>query len=408
MKNFNVLIDGYNLRLKNGSGIKYYTLSLAKILKNEVNLSFLFDFSLDEELLLINFIEKIKRGEFPTSLKKALMSFVHVLKSFKVDDNVFKEKEFEIYNSSMIYNKEALFRLVEGLSKYNQYITLNINNIDIFHSTYFLNLKIKKAKRITTIHDLIPFKLPETTLDNKKEFYNKVKFALKHSDKIITISEQSKKDILEYFDVNDNKIVNCYQSIYMSDINNIKLSVKNRFGLQEKGYFLFVGNIEPKKNIKRLINAFFSFDNPFPLVIVGRKAWLWEELLKGTEYLIKSKKLIILEYLNREELIALYKNAFAFIFPSLYEGFGLPPLEAMATETPVITSNISSLPEVCGDAAIYCDPYSVSSIREAIIKMIDLSEEERADLIKKGRKRVEFFNEEDYKNRILKVYESVL
>ena len=414
MRNYNVLIDGYNLRLKKGSGIKYYTISLIKALEDDLNIKLLFDFNLNGSdknkiLLKTGFIEKYYNEAY---VPKKLIEFRKILKryEFTFEDQFFQGGTEKYLNNKEIINIPYLYRFMEGLSYKNLTYSLNIKNIDIFHTTYMLNLKVKNSKKITTIHDIIPLKLPHTTLDNKKNFYNKVKKAIKDSDKIITISEYSKKDILETFDVSEEKVVNCYQSYYLPDyLINANLRV-DKFKLKKGDYFLFVGNIEPKKNVGRLIQAFLNLDRFCykKLVIVGRKAWLWEELLKGTKKAIKKKKIILLDYVTREDLIALYKNACAFVFPSLYEGFGLPPLEAMACKCPVITSNITSLPEVCKDAAIYCDPYSVISIQNAMGKILNLSEEERDLLINKGLERVEFFNENDYKNRLLKVYDSVL
>jgi len=412
MKNYRVLIDGYNLRLTKGSGIKNYTISLIESLKDEIDISLLFDYNLDKPYDIF-FTEKYYKGEQYNSkftklsilkdlIFKRKIKFVNKNETFKLD------YENNYLNNLEVLNIRNIFKEEELLSKFNYNIDIEEKDIDIFHSTYPLNIRVNSARRITTIHDLIPLKLPHTTLDNKKVFFNKIKNALKISDKIITISECSRTDILENFDIPEEKIVNCYQSYYLPDkfLKN-KLSIKS-LNLKPQKYFLFVGNIEPKKNVGRLIQAFLNIDTNKKLVIVGRKAWLWEELLKGTEKAIKKKKIILLDYISRENLIALYQNAFAFVFPSLYEGFGLPPLESMACKCPVITSNISSLPEVCGNAAIYCDPYDVLSIQNSIEKMLNLSNEERDNLIKKGLERVKFFNKEDYKKRILKVYESVL
>jgi len=420
MKNYNVLIDGYNLRLTRGSGIKNYTISLIEVLEEELNVSLLFDYKLNEPYDVF-FTENYYKGQnlnaklsklallrSKISVLKSLMSekpikFINDNETFKLDheNNYLSHKE--IINIRNIFAREGLSRLFDD---YN--ITIENTGVDIFHSTYPLNIKVNNTKRITTIHDLIPLKLPHTTLDNTKIFFNKIKNALKISDKIVTISEYSRNDILENFDVPEEKVVNCYQSYYLPDIFlKNKLSIKS-LDLNPMEYFLFVGNIEPKKNVGRLIEAFLNIDTNKKLVIVGRKAWLWEELLKGAENAIAQGKIILLNYVSRENLIALYQNAFAFVFPSLYEGFGLPPLESMACSCPVITSNLTSLPEVCGDAAIYCDPYSVLSIQNALEKMLNLNSDEREVLIKNGLERVKFFNKQDYKNRVLNVYESVL
>ena len=414
MSNYSVLIDGYNLRLPKGSGIKYYTISLIEALeKKSVDVSLLFDYSLESrynEIIEIEFIEKYYKGEIKLNKKdliKSLIKFNFSPQIFKVSDSI-KDYENKFLKNKKIVNIRNIYTFQEIASRFNFLVNLNVKDIDIFHSTYMLNISFQNTKRITTIHDLIPLKLPHTTLDDKKVFFNKVKKAIEISDKIVTISEHSKKDILEFFDVPEEKVINCYQSITLpKELLDFNFSVK-KFDLEKNEYFLFVGNIEPKKNVGRVIQAFLNIDTDKKLVIVGKKAWLWEDLLKGSEKAIKKGKIILLDYVSREDLIALYQNAFGFIFPSLYEGFGLPPLEAMACKCPVITSNVSSLPEVCGDAAIYCDPYSILSIQNAMEKLLNMNESERKKLMSKGLKRVEFFNEDEYAKRILNVYESVL
>jgi glycosyltransferase involved in cell wall biosynthesis len=416
MKNYNVLIDGLNLRLKYGSGIKYYTLSLIKALEKDVSISLLFDFKISskmQELIKVEFLEKLYNGNINRNKKELLKSLIKKIcnlnneKIFELNE-IPPDKELSYLKNKTIINYDDLFFYTELAARKNTSIKLNLNKkIDIFHATYMLNLQINKAKKITTVHDLIPLKLPYTTLDNKKIFYNKILNSLKTSSKIITVSEYSRKDLLKTFDLPEDKVVNCYQPYYLPE-ELIKYNFKvKKFGLVKNEYFLFVGNIEPKKNIGRVIQAFLNIDTDKKLVIVGKKAWLWEELLKGSEKYL-NKKIIMLDYLNREDLIALYQNALAFVFPSFSEGFGLPPLEAMACGCPVVTSNITSLPEVCADAAIYCDPYSVISIQNAMEKVMNMTESERKLLIKKGYERVKFFNVNDYKNKVLKVYESIL
>jgi len=414
MKNYKVLIDGFNLRIAKGSGIKYYTISLIKALENYINISLLFDYKLlnNKELLLqVEFMEKYIKGDLPLNTKKQIFKdlMLKKTKDFTIKNDTFLEKDDIYLNNKEILNINNLFNLVEGYTRFNQVLQISAKEkFDIFHTSYMLNLNLRKAKRITTIHDIIPLKIPQTTLDNKKLFYEKVKTAIKTSDKIITISEHSRNDILENFDIAEDKVINCFQPFFLpKDILDFDMNVK-QFDLKKEEYFLFVGNIEPKKNIGRVIQAFKSLDTNKKLVIVGRKAWLWEELLKGTDKLIKNKKIILLDYVTREDLIALYKNAFFFVFPSLYEGFGLPPLEAMACKCPVITSNSTSLPEVCEDAAIYCDPYSTISIQNSMEKALNMDMAQRGDLIAKGIQRVEFFNEKDYTDKVLNVYKSVL
>ena len=180
--------------------------------------------------------------------------------------------------------------------------------------------------------------------------------------------------------------------------------------ISNKKYILFVGTIEPKKNLGRLINAYSCLDTDMPLVIVGKKGWLWEDDMSQLEALFGNglnEKIKLLEYVSKKDLIYLYYSAFCLVFPSLYEGFGLPPLEAMSLGCPVITSNVSSLPEVCGDAAIYVDPYNSDDIRQAIEKLIN-NPEMQTQLVEAGKKRVELFSMENYAKKLYEAYTRII
>jgi glycosyltransferase involved in cell wall biosynthesis len=294
-------------------------------------------------------------------------------------------------------------------------LSLNLipeKKIDIWHATYPLPLRIKGAKKITTIHDIIPLRLPYTTLDDKRFFYKLIENSLKTSDLIITVSENTKQDLIEFFDYDPNQIVVTYQPIALNKktISEDQLSIYLRkYKLENKRYLLFVGAIEPKKNLGRLIEAYALSNLGIPLVIVGKKGWLWEKDLEKISMIFgkDSQQVKILEYVPFADLPYLYKGASCFIFPSLYEGFGLPPLEAMNFDCPVITSNVSSLPEICGDGALYIDPYDVNDIAEKITRLI-YDRELRNRLSQGGKERVEFFSFDNYLLRLANAYQKLL
>jgi glycosyltransferase involved in cell wall biosynthesis len=183
-----------------------------------------------------------------------------------------------------------------------------------------------------------------------------------------------------------------------------------RFMLSNKGYLLFVGAIEPKKNVRTLIEAYLGIDTEIPLVLVGKKAWDWAEQLEplgrleGTD---AAKRVQLLDFVGQDDLRSLYAGALGFIFPSLYEGFGLPPLEAMALGTPVVTSRVASLPEVCGDAALYVDPYSCAELRGAIESLIG-DEALRDQLVAAGHAQASRFGIEQYAARLEEAYAKLL
>lgn len=196
----------------------------------------------------------------------------------------------------------------------------------------------------------------------------------------------------------------------------MRQEVEGTFGLEYKGYFIFWGSIEPKKNIGRIIEGYLASNIKAPLVIVGAQAWKSEEELKllyddniralvhiGNETRVK-KKVIQLSYAPFPLLVSLIKGAKATIFPSLYEGFGLPVLESMLLGTAVITSNTASIPEVAGEAAISVNPYDSRAIADAI-RMIDADDDLRVELVARGLKQAKLFSEDIYRARLAGVYE---
>jgi glycosyltransferase involved in cell wall biosynthesis len=182
--------------------------------------------------------------------------------------------------------------------------------------------------------------------------------------------------------------------------------LNKKFGIT-KPYILFVGTIQPRKNIAKLIEAVSLLKNKeIQLVVVGKKGWLWEEILAAPEKFKITDRIKFLDFVGNEDLPSLYKNAQCFVLPSLYEGFGLPVLEAMQFGCPVVTSNVSSLPEVGGDAAIYFDPESVDDMAEKIDKVIS-DEKLRAEMTEKGYNQVKKFSWEKTAKETLKVLEEL-
>lgn len=175
----------------------------------------------------------------------------------------------------------------------------------------------------------------------------------------------------------------------------------------EGDYILFVGTLQPRKNIVRLIEAFSTLGPKlYTLVVVGKPGWLYEEIYEAPKKFKVEDRVKFLDYVPDEDLPALYQNALCFVLPSLYEGFGLPVLEAMHYGCPVVTSNVSSLPEAAGDAAIMVDPESTESIKEGIEKVLG-DKSLREKLVKKGYEQVKKFSWEKCARETLKVLEEV-
>lgn len=296
---------------------------------------------------------------------------------------------------------------------------------DLFHASRPIPLRLKKAANIYTIHDLVPLRLPYATLDNKKYFYNVMRNIVRTADHIVTVSEFTRRDVIEFFGVPEEKITNTWQSVSLDGAalaasdDDVARDIEHRYGLGFKEYFLFLGAIEPKKNIARMIEAFASSGTTRPLVLVGGLGWQYESDLEMLEderlvswrfdgsHIKPERRIQRLPYVPLASLLSLIRGARAVLFPSLYEGFGLPVLEAMLLGTPTITSNTSSLPEIAGDAALLVDPYRIEEIRDAI-KALDADADLRADLASRGRARAAFFSPELHAERIKAVYDRVL
>ena len=258
---------------------------------------------------------------------------------------------------------------------------------DIYHFFNFTIPKNIKGKVIITIYDTVFFSAPETMGDMKA--ISEYKYAAERSDLIITISESAKSDIIKHFNVDEKKIQIVTPGIdlqkYSYNYTDIELeNVRKKYDLPQN-YILYLGTIEPRKNIERIVKAFKNYKkevkDDLKLVIVGNKGWKYDNIMKLIESM--GTDIIITGYIDEEDKIPIYKLAQFFVFPSLYEGFGMPVLEAMAAGVPVVTSNVSSLPEVAGDAAILVDPLSEDEIFEAY-KKIRSDSNYREEMIQKG------------------------
>jgi glycosyltransferase involved in cell wall biosynthesis len=439
-----VLVDGYNLQLSQGTGIKTYGVSLVRSLNQlGADVSVLFGRNIDslsridrdlEEVLFFDVNEAPHRYlDGPTwkrSLRFALdagrtlgqQSFpARKITTGKVVvpgsvRGSFMNSVRDLLDVSSFYNLPGCYRTASALFRLRLSMSIEIpkKSVDVFHATYTLPVKIAGARKITTIHDVIPLRLPYTTLDNKRLFYKTVKRCIDESDLILTVSEHSKRDLIELFDVDPDAVQVTYQPIALRPLNKTPEEIARyikRFRINYKKYVLFVGAIEPKKNVGRLVDAYARLNTDEQLVIVGKRGWLWENEIGpidgifGTE--IAKQKVRLLDYVTTEDLRHLYAGATCLVFPSLYEGFGLPPLEAMAFGCPVITSNVSSLPEVCGDAALYVNPYDISDIEVKLSKLLS-DAELREKMALSGQNRAKQFSYEKYVERLTQAYQFVL
>jgi glycosyltransferase involved in cell wall biosynthesis len=288
-------------------------------------------------------------------------------------------------------------------------------NISLLHEPHYVLPPLVPCRAVVTIHDCIHLMFPQYLPNRLAYGYARANLwaATKRAERILTVSETSKADILRYCDVPAERIIVVYNAIddrFATPPEPEAVErVRERYQL-DGPFALYVGNIKPHKNLERLIDAFDlvrrgGFER-LELLIIGDQISKYPRLRRAVDKHKLHKHVRFLGFVADDTLAALYRLATVFVFPSLYEGFGLPPLEAMASGTPVVTSNRSSLPEVVGDAAVLVDPYSAASIAEGIQKVLSDAELRRT-LTQRGLARAMQFSWESSVRRIHEVYMDV-
>jgi len=305
-------------------------------------------------------------------------------------------------SGSIVHWDAPIYSIKEQLSN-----PFNGHGLDIVHIPHFnVPLGINKGKLVVTIHDLIYTKFPEyLPLVKRKVAKFLINSAIKRSDTIISVSENTKKDILEISPIAEKKTEVIFEAAdpafkVLCD-KGLLDSVRDRYSLPEN-MILFVGSLKRHKNIERLVDAYNKAKTRTScnLVIIGRYHKQDSKILRK----IRSSGIIYLGEVPAEDIVAIYNLADLLVFPSLYEGFGLPVLEAFASGVPVAASNASSLPEVVGSAGVLFDPYDTDDICDKICKIMS-DKGLRHDLIEKGQERLKEFSWEKTAEQTLAVYE---
>lgn len=288
--------------------------------------------------------------------------------------------------------------------------------VDLFHAPHYVLPPLTPCPSVVTIHDCIHLRFPQYLPNRFAYAYAKSSLwvATHRSSRILTVSEASKRDILRYFHVAEMKIdviPNAIDERFWAPPPEEEVAhVRERYQL-DAPFVLYAGNIKPHKNIDRLIEAFHllrkrGFDE-VKLLIIGDEISKYATLRRAVHRYKLHKHVRFFGFVDDKTLASLYRLARVFVFPSLYEGFGLPPLEAMASGTPVITSNVSSLPEVVGDAALLIDPYEPEAISDAMQRVLS-DAGLRADLRARGLARARHFSWERSIGRVREIYQEVL
>lgn len=427
-KRLKIGFDAMNLALDRGTGVATYTRNVVATAK-----------SLGHETSLLY---AIPRGIPKTSLEREVVLFDTpaasgaVIKSLAVSiGDAFRDwsgvRATEIPVTGAVRTRQLAARYVPtdhvyaarelfqrasvtfGLTGRFMPVTLP-EPVDVFHWTYPIPARVVGAANIYTVHDIIPVRLPYTTLDRKTYYIRLMRRLIREADHIVTVSENSQKDVSSFFGAEDHAITNTYQTVdipaavqAMSE-DDLRQTLKGSFDVERGSYLLFFGSIEPKKNLGRVVDAFMGADVSMPLIIVAAQAWGSEREFARAQREAESERgrILIQEYLPWLSLATLIRGARAVLFPSLYEGFGLPALEAMTLGTPVVTSNQSSIPEIVGDAALTVDPYDTMALRHAI-KRIATDDDLHRDLSAAGLVQARKFSAEVYRSRLDALYSKV-
>ena len=258
------------------------------------------------------------------------------------------------------------------------------------------------SQNVTVIHDIIPITNPEWFSFQARNYYKYISpLSIRHSKHLLTVSEQTKQEISKLFHIDPNKIdvvYNATSDFWKKDMNSES---------PEFPFILGVSSLDPRKNLKRLVEAFCQLNNKeLRLVIVGHKHKAFPDLnihLKEEE----EKRILFKGYLTDQELRLLYSRAELFVFPSLKEGFGIPPLEAMKCGCPVVASNIPSINEVCGDAVLYINPLDASSLARGMQQVLDDSVL-KEKMVQKGNQRASLFNWDSTSHKIVALLSSII
>lgn len=423
-------IDGYNLALPQGTGIASYGRTLAGALRgggHRIEGVFGIDAGAEPHMREVLFFDRLGREVHSTRrqqrrearrITRAALPFVPTRAAVvpltdRVEHDAFADR-LPVFDR--LLTSPLLFEVAHRRFRtYRRFVRLRLPDPpEIMHWTYPVPIELVGARNIYTMHDIVPLKLPHTTLDGKEMYRSLLARCIERAAQVCTVSEASRSDIIAEFGVAADRITNTYQAappfpgFQARDPASDAAAVGRVLGLEPQGYFLFFGAVEPKKNVGRLIEAFLSLEGDTPLVLVGGKGWQSESELRlldqGPERTAAlSRRVRRLEHLPRGLLLQLIRSARAVVFPSIYEGFGLPVLEAMQLGTPVLTSRTSSLPEVAGDAALLVDPYDVRAIA-AGMRALDTDDALRARLARAGPVQAERFAGSRYLERLEDMY----
>ena len=270
-------------------------------------------------------------------------------------------------------------KILEWLWKVIPYPKIDrVLNVDVFFSPHFINIPLtKKVNKTVTIHDLsfIKNKNYFSWRKNLWHWQMSPKKMCKSFDKIVAVSDSTKHDLSRIYKIDEGKIKTIYNGarkiIDLFPDEDNELNFLKKLNIEKKKYILFLATLEPRKNITGLLDAFNLIKEKanLKLVIAGKKGWLFKNIFKKTENYDLEQKVVFTDFINEEEKHMLFKNCSLFVFPSFYEGFGIPVIEAANYKVPIITSSSSSIPEIIKDSAILINPHNINDLARAILEV---------------------------------------
>lgn len=377
-----ISFEGQTISKNNMTGIGCYALN---IIKKALELG-------SENTYSINVFDFLGRNDSMSNIKNALGSTGTTVRLC----------------SLMPYGLFARYQSIFGKIPYESYFN---ERADITHFFNFIIPEKIRSKTVTTVHDMVYMLYPETMNSVNHSIFRKNLFrSCKEADAIVTVSQNSRREIAGLMKVPKEKIFVTYnavdKSIYYPRKDNEL--IKRKYGI-DTPYILYLGTLEPRKNIPALIRAFLAVSEKFDglkLVIAGGRGWKSEIIFNLVKELKLEDRVVFTGYVAEEDKPALYSCAEIFVFPSFYEGFGIPPLEAMACGTPVISSNAASLPEVVADAGILVNPCDEEELANEMAGLL-YDSGRRGELSIKGIERSLKFTWEDSARKVLDIYRAL-
>lgn len=413
MTGLRIGIDGYNLALPHGTGVATYGRVLTQVLAAAGHhVDGVFGLNPRADRFAAALIRPpLARASLPARIERAhlwLRSLPSQLSTEARAIPLGAVPSDRLPQFDRIVSSAGLFGLAHRhFNRHGRFLSLRMADPPaIMHWTYPVPVHLEGARNIYTLHDLVPLRMPETTRDNAVNYRRLVQRCADTGAHICTVSEASRIEIIDLLHAAPDRVTNTYQAAPAPPPSAAAAgaAVLRRLGLEPHGYFLFFGTIEPKKNIARLVAAFESAAPTHPLLIVGAAGWHSDEAVSAVR---ASRRVIRTDPLPADALAGLVGSARAVLFPSLWEGFGLPVLEAMQAGTPVLTSTAGAVPEVAGDAALTMDPLDVAAIA-AGIRALDTDDGLRRRLAEAGPVQAASFAPARYLERLEAMYVRVL